>query len=112
MGSAMLHILNKPTHSEPAEQMLLTVAAGDSILLIEDAVQALLHVNWRGWHLENDIHVFILEEDAISRGVYPASPRSSRSMAGYERVCCVDRAAYEDFIVVLTNERYKFIPLS
>ena len=73
MGSAMLHILNQPTHSEPAEQMLLTVAEGDSILLIEDAVQALLHVNWRGWHLENDIRVFILEEDAISRGVYPVS---------------------------------------
>ena len=45
----MLHILNKPPHSEAAAQMLSTVAEGDGILLIEDAVQALLHADWQGW---------------------------------------------------------------
>ena len=45
----MLHILNKPPHSEAAAQMLSIVAEGDGILLIEDAVQALLHADWQGW---------------------------------------------------------------
>ena len=68
----MLHILNKPPHSDAAQQMLSTVMAGDSILLIEDAVQAVLHQEWLGWKA-NGTQVLVLEEDAESRGLLPGA---------------------------------------
>lgn len=70
----MLHILNQAPSSEAAQQMLLTVAKNDSILLIEDAVQALLDVDWQGWSIREDsVDIFVLSEDAISRGLSGAA---------------------------------------
>ncbi|WP_404466306.1 sulfurtransferase complex subunit TusB [Vreelandella aquamarina] len=68
----MLHILNKPPHSEAAQQMLSTAVEGDTILLIEDAVQAVLHPEWSCWNAE-DVQVLVLEEDAASRGLLPGA---------------------------------------
>ena len=65
----MLHILNKPPHSEAAAQMLSTVTEGDSILLIEDGIQALLYVDWPGWNAKADVNVCVLKEDAVARGL-------------------------------------------
>lgn len=64
----MLHILNKPPYSEAAQQMLSTTSAGDSVLLIEDAVQAVLHSDWQGWRAVGE-QIFLLKEDAASRGL-------------------------------------------
>lgn len=65
----MLHILNKPPHSDAAKQLLLALSADDTVLLIEDAVQAVLYPDWQGW-TGSSAAVFLLAEDAVSRGVY------------------------------------------
>ncbi|RUR27218.1 sulfurtransferase complex subunit TusB [Vreelandella andesensis] len=65
----MLHILNKPPHSDAAVQMLSTLSGNDTIVLIEDGVQAALHPEWQGW-ATNEVSIFLLVEDAISRGIH------------------------------------------
>ncbi|MGP5307167.1 sulfurtransferase complex subunit TusB [Vreelandella alkaliphila] len=65
----MLHILNKPPHSDAAMQMLNALSNGDSVVLIEDGVQAALFPEWQGW-AANTASIFLLAEDAIARGVH------------------------------------------
>ncbi|XQU07246.1 sulfurtransferase complex subunit TusB [Halomonas sp. LY9] len=80
----MLHILNKPPHSEAATQMHSTLAKGDSILLIEDAVQALLHADWQGWNAATDVNVCVLKEDAASRGLSAAALNGHATLVDME----------------------------
>ena len=80
----MLHILNKPPHSDAAAQMLSIVAEGDGILLIEDAVQALLHADWQGWDAAADVSVCVLKEDAASRGLSGAALNSQAILVDME----------------------------
>ncbi|WP_404377787.1 sulfurtransferase complex subunit TusB [Vreelandella aquamarina] len=79
----MLHILNKPPHSEAAQQMLSTLAAGDSVLLIEDAVQAALYPDWHGWNTTG-AEVFLLEEDAATRGLLSIAAENNASLVDME----------------------------
>ncbi|CAH1044675.1 sulfurtransferase complex subunit TusB [Halomonas sp. TD01] len=65
----MLHILNKPPHSDAAVQMLNALSNGDSVVLIEDGVQAALYPEWQGW-ATSAASIFMLAEDAISRGIH------------------------------------------
>ncbi|KHJ51453.1 hypothetical protein PZ78_06830 [Vreelandella venusta] len=64
----MLHIVNKPTEHSAAHQMLAVVSPGDTVLLIEDAVQAVLHDAWQGWRMEG-VEVLALHDDVVARGL-------------------------------------------
>lgn len=63
----MLHILNKAPHSDVAHQMLQAIGAEDVLLLIEEAVQAILDPEWVGWQ-QFATRIYLLEEDVMSRG--------------------------------------------
>ncbi|WP_445012138.1 sulfurtransferase complex subunit TusB [Vreelandella stevensii] len=64
----MLHIVNKPPEHSAAHQMLAVVSPGDTVLLIEDAVQAVLHDAWQGWRMEG-VEMLALNDDVIARGL-------------------------------------------
>jgi tRNA 2-thiouridine synthesizing protein B len=65
----ILHILNRaPDNGQAAAQALSVMAPEDQLVLIEEAVFAVLDAQWQGWHIaQGRIHV--LEEDAVSRGL-------------------------------------------
>lgn len=62
----MLHILNKPPHSDVALQMLQSIGTADELVLIEEGTQAALYPHWEGWKCA--ARVLVLQEDAVSRG--------------------------------------------
>jgi len=64
----MLHIVNKPPEHSAAHQMLAVVSPGDTVLLIEDAVQAVLHDAWQGWRMEG-VEMLALHDDVVARGL-------------------------------------------
>ncbi len=79
----MLHILNKPPYSDAANQLLLALGSDDTVLLIEDAVQAVLHPEWQGWAV-SQAAIFLLAEDAVSRGVYAIATAQSLPLVEME----------------------------
>ncbi|MWJ28154.1 sulfurtransferase complex subunit TusB [Halomonas sediminis] len=65
----ILHILNRaPASGAVVSQTLRAVSEEDCLLLIEDAVQAIMFPDWEGWQLMKG-HIYVLEEDARARGL-------------------------------------------
>ncbi|HDZ46760.1 hypothetical protein LCGC14_0121370 [marine sediment metagenome] len=64
----MLHILTKAPHSTAAIQMQQVVGEGDAVVLIEEAVTAVLNPEWLAWKSYQS-RIFILVEDVVSRGL-------------------------------------------
>lgn len=82
----MLHIVNKPPEHSAAHQMLAVVSPGDTVLLIEDAVQAVLHDAWQGWCMEG-VEVLALHDDVVARGLSGyASDKSLADMQMFVRL--------------------------
>ncbi|WP_144982825.1 sulfurtransferase complex subunit TusB [Halomonas sp. C22] len=82
----MLHIVNKPPGHSAAHQMLAVVSPGDTVLLIEDAVQAVLHDAWQGWRMEG-VEMLALNEDVVARGLSGyASDKSLADMQMFVRL--------------------------
>ncbi|WP_081135658.1 sulfurtransferase complex subunit TusB [Halomonas sp. BC2] len=76
----MLHIVNKPPEHSAAHQMLAVVSPGDTVLLIEDAVQAVLHDAWQGWRMEG-VEVLALHDDVVARGLSGYASASDKPLA-------------------------------
>lgn len=82
----MLHIVNKPPEHSAAYQMLAVVSPGDTVLLIEDAVQAVLYDAWQGWRMEG-VEVLALHDDVVARGLSGyASDKSLADMQMFVRL--------------------------
>ncbi|PKG54288.1 MULTISPECIES: sulfurtransferase complex subunit TusB [Halomonadaceae] len=64
----ILHILTKAPDSSAAAQMQQAVGAQDSVLLIEEAVTAVLAPAWEAWE-QCPSRIFLLLEDLRSRGL-------------------------------------------
>ena len=77
----MLHILNKPPHSEAAQQLLLMAGGDDVIVLIEAGVLALLDGEWQGFRQCQA--VYTLSEDVLARGLQQAAVQQGISMIDY-----------------------------
>lgn len=64
-----LHIVNRaPQFSQVASQALRAMGSEDKLVLIEDAVVAVLEREWQGWTLIPG-RVFVMEEDLNVRGL-------------------------------------------
>nr|WP_284046999.1 sulfurtransferase complex subunit TusB [Halomonas llamarensis] len=65
----MLHIVNRaPQFGEAASQALRVMGPEDKLVLIEDAVIAVLDQAWQGWTLAAE-RIFVMEEDLEARGL-------------------------------------------
>lgn len=65
----LLHIVNRaPQFDEAAFQALRAMGPEDKLVLIEDAVVAVLDKAWQGWALAPE-QIFIMEEDLQARGI-------------------------------------------
>ncbi|MDR5898299.1 sulfurtransferase complex subunit TusB [Halomonas vilamensis] len=65
----LLHIVNRaPQFSEAASQALRAMGPEDKLVLIEDAVVAVLDQAWQGWSLPPE-RIFVMEEDLEARGI-------------------------------------------
>lgn len=64
----ILHILTQAPDSSAAIQMQQAVGEHDAVLLIEEAVTAVLNPSWAAWqHCSS--RIFLLSEDLVSRGL-------------------------------------------
>lgn len=93
----ILHILNRaPDNGQAAAQVLAAMAPDDQLVLIEEAVFAVLDTQWQGWHrLPARIHV--LKEDTASRGL--------TAMAGHQALSLIDVHAF----VALTAQAHNTV---
>lgn len=65
----ILHIVNQaPQSGQAAAQALAVMAPEDRLILIEEAVFAVLDAQWQGWHIALE-RIHVLEEDVASRGL-------------------------------------------
>ncbi|NYS60809.1 sulfurtransferase complex subunit TusB [Vreelandella salicampi] len=65
----LLHIVNRaPQFGETASQALRAMGPEDQLVLIEDAVVAVLDQAWQGWALAPE-RIFVMEEDLQARGI-------------------------------------------
>lgn len=65
----LLHIVNRaPQFGEAAFQALRAMGPEDKLVLIEDAVIAVLDQAWQGWALAPE-RIFVMEEDLEARGI-------------------------------------------
>lgn len=62
----ILHILNRAS-GPVASQALMAMKDEDTLLLIEDAIQAIMFPDWEGWELMEG-RIYVLEEDVRARG--------------------------------------------
>ncbi|WP_075879366.1 sulfurtransferase complex subunit TusB [Vreelandella massiliensis] len=64
-----LHIVNRaPQFNRASSQALRAMGPDDKLVLIEDAVVAVLEREWQGWTLAPE-RVFVMEEDLSMRGL-------------------------------------------
>lgn len=65
----LLHIVNRaPQCSQAASQALKVMGPDDKLVLVEDAVVAVLEQEWQGWTLASG-QIFVMEEDLSVRGL-------------------------------------------
>ncbi len=84
----ILHILNRaPTSSTVASQTLIAMREEDSLLLVEDAVQAIMFPDWEGWQLLEG-RIYLLEEDILARGL--------ESFVNHDARYCINVDAFVD----------------
>lgn len=65
----ILHIVNRaPQSGQAAAQALAVMAPEDLLILIEEAVFAVLDAQWQGWRIAAE-RIHALEDDVASRGL-------------------------------------------
>lgn len=64
-----LHILNREPDHVAAQQVLSTIGPDDQLVLIEEAVTAVLAAQWEGWKIVASDKIAILREDLVLRGL-------------------------------------------
>lgn len=64
----ILHILTKAPGSSAAIQMQQAIADQDSVVLIEEAVNAALDPAWEAWQ-QCQSRIYLLSEDLVARGL-------------------------------------------
>lgn len=80
----ILHILSRAPHSgQAAAQALAAMAPDDRLILIEDAVFAIMDNQWQGWHVASG-RIHVLEEDAVSRGLAFTSRVDKRALTSLD----------------------------
>lgn len=84
----ILHILNRaPASDTVVSQALMAMKEEDSLLLIEDAVQAIMFPDWEGWQLLEG-RIYLLEEDIRARGL--------ENFVNHDARCCINVDAFVD----------------
>ncbi|CAM3970553.1 sulfurtransferase complex subunit TusB [Vreelandella rituensis] len=84
----ILHILNRAPASGPvASQALMAMKDEDTLLLIEDAVLAIMFPDWEGWQ-QLEGRIYLLEEDVRARGLENA--------VNHDACCCINVDAFVD----------------
>ena len=64
----LLHILNRGPDHQVVQQALSTMGPDDHLVLIEEAVTAVLAIQWEGWKIASD-KISVLREDLVLRGL-------------------------------------------
>ncbi|MGS2743622.1 DsrH/TusB family sulfur relay protein [Halomonas sp. LS-001] len=64
----LLHILNRDPGHVSAQQVLRTMGPQDHLVLIEEAVTAVVTTQWEGWRIGPD-RISVLREDLMLRGL-------------------------------------------
>ncbi|MDN6297812.1 MAG: DsrH/TusB family sulfur relay protein [Halomonas sp.] len=80
----ILHILNQaPQSGQAAAQALAAMAPEDHLILIEEAVFAVLDAQWQGWHVASE-RIHVLEDDVASRGLVDITGRQQPELLSVE----------------------------
>ena len=66
----LLHILNRGPGNLVAQQALNAMGPQDHLVLIEEAVTAVLVTQWEGWRMAAE-KISVLHEDLVLRGLTP-----------------------------------------
>lgn len=64
----LLHILNRGPDHLVTQQALNAMGPHDHLVLIEEAVTAVLATQWEGWSMASD-KISVLHEDLVLRGL-------------------------------------------
>lgn len=64
----LLHILNREPGHQVTQQVLNAMGPDDHLMLIEEAVTAVLATQWEGWKMASD-KISVLHEDLVLRGL-------------------------------------------
>lgn len=76
----ILHTLNRaPDNGEAAAQVLAVMAPDDQLVLIEEAVFAVLDTQWQGFRTA-PARIHVLKEDALSRGLATIAGKQALSL--------------------------------
>jgi tRNA 2-thiouridine synthesizing protein B len=84
-----LHILNRPTRHPAAHDCLTALQPGDTLLLIEEAVQDLLSAHSPLWAL-SDVTLIALTPDLQARGITPYRPLKEVDYAGFVNLTTIN----------------------